>query len=140
MPKVSTFARWFLISCTTYAICTVVVLGIAAVVLKMSLQRMWLPYLLVLGCGLVVSPLLYWVAKSRARPRVCALRFAFVIFVFLQLFAAILGLSGIWLGVVERGAVLDYYFPSLTIGAIISSVVVYIVTRKRLEQSADASS
>lgn len=54
-------------------------------------------------------------------------------FGFLQLFALVLGVSGVTLGVVQRNAVLDYYLPCLTPGALITSTVVYLATRWRLE-------
>ena len=129
---VGAFLRWIAISYITYSVCAAVVLAIVGIALKVSIQRMLLPYLLVVSCGVVIGPLLFWVRQATDRPKTCAIRFAFVVFVFLQLFALVLAISGVKLGVVEQAAVFEYYLPCLTPGAIISSAVVYIMTRKRL--------
>lgn len=126
----SNFFRWFAIGVVTYAACAAVPLIFVAVIF--GLKAVLLPYGLFLGCGLVLTPLLYWVRQARFQPKSCAIRFASLAFVYFQLFALIVLFSGIRLGVLQRSTVLHGYIPLLVPGAIISSAVVYTLTQKRL--------
>lgn len=126
-------AKWTLIFFATYAVVEAVFVGFAGLTLNISVRDLLLPYLELLSCALVLAPVIHWVLQSRERPRSCAVRFALVIFFYLQLFSLVLTFNVVRLGIVSRATILDDTAPCILIGSVITSVVVYLSTRQRLE-------
>jgi hypothetical protein len=127
------FAQWVLAFFATYAALATILVGLASQILSLSFQSLILPFMMLLGCGLLLSFLVYWVRQSYERPKTCALRFALVVFVYLQLFALVILLSASSIGILSRVTLLHDFIPLLAPGAAISASVAYVLTLKQLQ-------
>lgn len=125
--------RWIFVFFITYAVLETVFVGLAGLALNISVRRLLLPYLMLLFCALVLAPLIHWVLQSRNQPKSCALRFALVIFFYLQLFSLVVAFNVLRLGIVSQAIILDDTAPCILVGSVITSVVVYVTARRRLE-------
>jgi hypothetical protein len=125
--------RWTFVFFITYAVLETVFVGLAGLALNLSLRSLLLPYLMLLFCALVLAPLVHWALQSRDQPKSCAFRFALVIFVYLQLFSLAVAFNVVRLGIVSQAIILDDAAPCILVGSVITSVVVYVTARRRLE-------
>jgi hypothetical protein len=125
--------RWTLVFFITYAALETVFVGLAGLALNISVRSLLLPYLILLFCALALGPPVRWALQARNQPRSCARRFALVVFFYLQLFSLVVSLSVIKLGIVSRTIILDDTAPCILAGSLITSGVVYVSTRRRLE-------
>jgi hypothetical protein len=117
----------------TYSAIVAAFVGLACLAFALSLRSLMLPFMILLGCGLLLSVFVYWVRQSYSRPKTCAIRFALVVFFYLQIFALAIGFGAVKVGILSLPAALEYYTPLLLPGAAISSVVVYVSTRTALK-------
>jgi hypothetical protein len=127
------FAQWVLAFLATYAALVTILVGLAGQILSLPLRRLILPFMMLLGCGLLLSFLVYWVRQSYERPKECALRFALAAFVYLQLFALVILLSASSIGILSRATLRHDFIPLLVPGAAISSAVIYVLTLKEFQ-------
>jgi hypothetical protein len=137
--KPISFIKWNLLFLTTYAALTVIFVGLVDHFLHSSFDLLLLPMALLFGCGTLFSLLVYWALRSRGKAQVFPIRFALGSFVYLQLFAAVLGFGASRVGVVSRSTLLHDYFPAILPGAVVTSVVIYLWARKRSGQPSSIS-
>jgi hypothetical protein len=88
---------------------------------------------MLLECGLVLSPLLYWARCAREQPRSCAIRFGIAFFLYLQVLMLALGFSAIRLGILSRTAALNDYAPLMVPFSALTSLVLYVLTHQILK-------
>lgn len=125
--------RWIFIFLGTYAVGVGVFVGISGLALSLSFRSLFLPYVMLLYCGLVFALLMYWVRQSYDRPKSCALRLTLAVFLYLQMLSLVLGFSVIKLGIVSCAIILNDTVPIILVGSAITCVVVYVTARRRLE-------
>ena len=126
-------ARWIFTFFITYAVLEAVFVGLAGVALNIPVRSLLVPYLMLLFCVLVLAPLVRWSLGSRNQPRSCALRFALVIFLYLQLFSLVVAFNVVRLGIMSQAIILGDAAPCVLVGSVITSVVVYATARRQLE-------
>jgi hypothetical protein len=132
-PKPIKFAKFMFLFLLTYCVLAGVFVGLAGAFLNLPFRSLVMPFAMIVGCGLVLSFLIYWVRQSYEQRKSVSTRFALAIFFYLQLFAFVVGFSAARVGIVSWATILHDYVPLLVPGAAISSVVVYASTRKRLK-------
>jgi hypothetical protein len=129
------FGTWTVVIFIAHAIGMSIFVGLAGVILSIPARRLLVPYIVLVCCGLVLSPLLYWARLSRERPKSCATRFGIAIFLYLQVLMLALGFGTITLGILSRSAALNDYAPFMIPFSVLVSVLVYVVTRQMLKAS-----
>jgi asparagine N-glycosylation enzyme membrane subunit Stt3 len=127
------FAKFMFLFLATYCVFAAAFVGLAGQFLSLAFRSLLMPFVMILGCGLVLSLLIYWVRQSYEQRKSVATRFALAIFFYLQLFAFVVGFGAARVGIVSWSTMLHDYVPLLVPGAAISSVVVYSSTRRRLK-------
>lgn len=129
----TSFLRWT----TTYvvggAVCQAVFVALIALALKLPIQNLGLPYLLLVWCGYIGGVLIYRARQSHGWPRSPAIRFALAIFLFSNLYMGALVFSAYNINLLSRESALYDYGPYVLPGAALTSIVVYIMARRRLE-------
>lgn len=128
-----TFWRWTSLFLVSYGIGQAVLVGAAALVLQLQTHSLLLPYFLLLWCGFVGASLIYWARQSYDRPPSGAIRFAFAIFLFLNLYLGVLLFSAVKLAVLSPGIALNGYAPYILPVSVLGSLAVYLMARRRLE-------
>jgi hypothetical protein len=83
--------------------------GFLGLILAIPARSLVVPYLTLLYCGLVLSPLLYWARVAREQPRSCALRFATAMFCYLQVIMLALAVSAIRLHILSKAETVRYF-------------------------------
>lgn len=127
------FGTWTAVIFIGHAIGMAIFVGLAAVILSIPARRLWVPYTVLVYCGLVLAPLLYWARLSRERPKSCAIRFGLAMFLYLQVLMLALGFGTIRLGILSlAAAVNDYALPMVTF-SVLASVLLYVVARHMLK-------
>jgi hypothetical protein len=129
--KPMNFVKWNFLFLITYATLTVIFVALVDHFLHSSFGQLLRPMALLFGCGVLFSLLVYWALRSRGRPEVFPVRFALGSFVYLQLFAVVIGFGASRVGVVSQSTLLHDYFPALLPGAVVTSAVIYLWARKR---------
>jgi hypothetical protein len=130
-----TFWRWNALFMASYGVGHAMLVVLAGLVLKIGARTCLALYLLLLGCGGVVSVLIYWARQSYDRPKSGSIRFALAIFFFLNLYMGVLLVSTVKLGILSRSSALDDYAPYIFLSSALGSIVVYAVVRRSLEAS-----
>lgn len=108
--------------------------GLAGIILGIPAHNLLVPYMTLLYCGLVLSPLLYWARLARERPKSCALRFAIAMFFYLQIVALALGFSTIELHILSQAeTVSDFGLLIVPLSAFIFAGS-YLVVRQMVKE------
>lgn len=132
-----TFWRWTSLFLVSYGLGQAILIVLAGVALDLRIQRLLLPFLLLLWCGFIGASLTYWARQSYERPK-CAIRFAVAIFLFLNLYMGVLVFSAYKVHLLSRDSALYDYGPYVLPGAALTSIVVYIMARRRLQTILDS--
>ena len=80
------FVKWTTTYVVGWAACQLVFVVVITLALKLSVQSMILPYVLLAGCGYVGGCLIYWATQFRQASRSGPTRFAVAVFFFLTLY------------------------------------------------------
>lgn len=132
-PDSVNFGIWMATLFVGHALGMAIAVGLTGLVLNIAPSRLLAPYALLVYCGLVLAPLLYWARLARQQPKSCARRFAIAMFLYLQVLLLAVGWSLIKLGILGPYTTLNDYAPfMLPISAIIC-IGTYIVARQMLE-------
>lgn len=115
-----TFWKWTSVFLFSYGVGHVVLVGLLGLALGLRARSLLLPYLLLLWCGFVGASLLYWARQSYERPRAGATRFAFAMFLFLNLYLGALLFSTVKLNILSAGTALNDYAPYILPAAALS--------------------
>lgn len=107
--------------------------GFAGLMLRISLSRLWVPYLALLVAGLVLAPFLYWARLARDRPKTSAFRFAIAMFAYGDVLTAALLFGAVWMDVLSPPVVLYDIVPLLLPFFGLMSVLVYVVVLQMLK-------
>jgi hypothetical protein len=126
------FGVWTAVVFIGHAVGATIFVGLAGLALNLPAHKLLLPYGAMLYCGLVLSPLLYWVRLAREQPKSCAIRLALSMFLYSQVLMLTLGFSTIRLGILSQEAATGYALPVLVLSAL-ASVLLYIFTRQMLQ-------
>ena len=132
-PISMSFVKWTSIYFAGWAACQAVFLALVALILDVRIRSLGVPYLLLLWCGYVGAVLIYWARQSYERPKFGAIRFAVAIFGYLTLYMGVLVFSAYRLRLLSLEAALYDYGPYILPGAALTSIVVYVMARRRLE-------
>jgi hypothetical protein len=127
------FWRWTLLFLLSYGVGHVVLVALLGLALGLRARSLLLPYLLLLWCGFVGASLIYWARQSYERPKSGATRFALAMFLFLNLYLGALLFSTVKLTILSAGTALNDYAPYILLTSALSSAVVYMMARRRLE-------
>jgi len=111
------------------------VVGFAGLALGLPVHRLLVPFLLLLYCGLVLSPFVYSARLARERPKSCALRFGIAIFSYLTVSAMALTFGAIKAGVLSPAKAMHTYLPFVLPISVFGGVITYFVGRKVLGAS-----
>jgi hypothetical protein len=109
-----------------------IAVGGAAVLFKLPVRKMLVPYVLLLWCGPVLSSLLTWARPARPRPKTYAFRIAASVFAYLVMLVLAGVFSAVWLGIVSQTDAFTRFLPPLVNLAALLSVASYFVLRKAL--------
>jgi len=131
MQKSFTFWKWTSLFLVSYGIIHAIFIVLAELALGVRIQRLLVPYLLLLWCGFVGASLIYWARQSHGWPRAGAIRFTLAIFFFLNLYMGVLVFSAYSLGLLTPDAALYGYAPYILPGAVLASIAVYFAARSR---------
>ena len=101
-----------------------------AVILGIPVRRLLVPYLVLVTCGCVLSPPLYWARTARRRPRVYAIRVAIAIFLDVQVFMLALGFGATRLGLVSWVEFLWEYAPFIPPFSAVVAALDYVAVRQ----------
>jgi uncharacterized membrane protein len=129
------FRKWTLVFFVTYAALEAVFVAVVGLALKIPARSLLGPYVTLLFSVILLAPCVRWVLQFRKEAKSCAIRFALVVFVYLQLFSFILAFNAVNLGIVSEAVIVDDSAPVAVVGSIMMSVGVYITVRRRLEAS-----
>lgn len=132
-PDSVNFGKWTAVIFVGNAIGTAIFLGVAGVILDLPPRRLLIPYTMLLYCGLVLSPFLYWARLAREQPKSCAIRLAIAMFLYMQVLMLALGISTIRLGILSPTAVLNDYAPVMVPFTALASIAGYVITRQMLQ-------
>ena len=111
------------------------VVGFAGLALGLPVHRLLVPFLLLLYCGLVLSPFVYSARLARERPKSCALRFGIAIFSYLTVSAMALTFGAIKAGVLSPAEAMHTYLPFVLPISVFGGVITYFVGRQVLGAS-----
>lgn len=129
------FYNWNLVFVATYGVLEAAFIAVVGLALNIPARSLLVPYLMLLFSVVLLAPCVRWVLQFRDKPKSCAIRFALVIFVYLQVFSLILAFNAVNLGIVSKAIIVDDSAPIAVIGSTIMSIGVYITVRRRLEGS-----
>ena len=132
-PDSVNFGKWTAVIFVGNAFGTATFLGVAGVIFDIPLRRLLIPYTLLLCCGLVLSPFLYWARLAREQPKSCAIRFAIAMFLYMQVLMLALAISTIRLGILSKTAALNEYAPVMVPFTALASVAGYVITRQMFQ-------
>ncbi len=127
------FGTWMLVVLSGHTIGAAIFLGLAGLVLSMSVRMLLVPFAMFSYCGLVLAPFLYWARLARESPRVCARRFATAIFFYLQVVMLALGFSAVKLGILSQHTALNDYGPFMLPFSALASACSYYAARQILQ-------
>ncbi len=125
------FVKWTTTYVVGWAACQLVFVAVITLALKLSVQSMILPYVLLAGCGYVGGCLIYWATQFRQASRSGPTRFAVAIFFFLTLYMGVLIFSTYKLNLISLASAVHDYAPYVLPGAALTSTVVYIMAQRR---------
>jgi hypothetical protein len=128
-----TFWRWTSLFLASYGVGQGILVALAGLALSLRTRSLLLPYLLLLWCGFVGAPLIYWARQSYDRPKSGAMRFALAIFLFLNVYMGVLLFSAVKLAMLSTSSALSDYAPYILPTSALGSVAVYVMARRRLE-------
>ena len=129
-PDSVNFGTWTVVIFVGHAIGTGIFIGFAGFALALPPRRLLVPYMMLLYCGLVLSPLLYWARLAREQPKTCAIRLAIASFLYAQVLMLALGISAIRLGVLSQTEALNNYAPIMVPFTALASIAVYVIRRQ----------
>ena len=132
-PGSVNFGKWTAVIFVGNALGTAIFLGVAGVIFDLPLNRLLIPWAMLLSCGLVLSPFLYWARLAREQPESCAIRFAIAMFLYMQVLMLALAISTIRLGILSQTAVLTEYAPVMVPFTALVSIAGYVITRQMLQ-------
>ena len=132
-PDRVNFAKWTVVIFVANAVGTAIFTGLAGLALNLPARTLWVPYTMLLFCGLVLSPLLYWARLAREQPKSCAIRLAITFFLYSQVVMLALGVGAIRLGILSSTEEVDYYAPCMIPFTALTSVLTYVLMRRRFE-------
>ena len=89
---------------------------------------------MLLSCGLVLSPLLYWARLARENPKSFAIRSTIAIFSYVVNVMVVLGISAIRLGILSQAAVLENYAPVMMPFTVLTFIVFYVRMRQKARE------
>ena len=92
-------------------------------------SRLIVPATLLIGCGMVPAPLLYWARLARGSPRNFVPRASLALFVYMELLVSALIGSEVWLGLESKKDALSSDLPFLTINIALLAGILYLVLR-----------
>lgn len=108
-------------------------IGMAGIALDIPGRKLWAPYVALVCCGLVLSPLLYWARLARERPKTCAIRFGIAMFLYLQVVIVALGFSTIRLGILSLTTAINDYALFMLFLSVFASIMSYGIARQTLK-------
>lgn len=129
------FVGWTSIYVAGWAVAQAVFVAVIALVLNLRIQRLAVPYLLLVWCGYVGAVLLYWARHSYESPKSGAIRFAGAVFGYISLYMGVLVFSAYDLRLLSWPAALYDYGPYILPVAALTSTIAYIMARGRLKLS-----
>jgi len=121
------------IALAVYSVGLSIVLGFLGLALNLSARSLILPYGMLLYSLLALAAFLYWARTAYERPKACALRLASAIFFSLLLFLLALAYSVVRVGLLPLRSILYYFAPCILPGSALTSLLVYVLARRRLE-------
>jgi len=133
MPDSVNFGKWTAVIFVGHAVGAAIFIRFAGFALALPARRLWVPYTMLLYCGLALSPLLYWARLAREQPKTCAIRMAIASFLYAQVFMLALGVSAIRLGVLSQTEALNNYAPIMVPFTALASTAIYVVRRQILK-------
>jgi len=128
------FGVWTLVIFCGHTLGMTVFVGLVALIGGIPIRSLFTPYVMLLYCGMVLSPLLYWVRISRDRPKTCAVRFAIAIFLYFQVFTGAVGYGAIRLRFISPTTAGHDYVPVLVF-SIVGSVLLYVIAGNMLREN-----
>src|SRR6185437_10000775 len=120
------FITWMGQFTALYLICDAAMVGIAAAILRITFEKVWIPFVSILISGLILGFLLYGSQQLKSKVNAYCLVFAGSICIYFLLFAFALGFSCIWLGYSSARNVLAWA-PYVLIGGIIEFLLLYML-------------
>jgi hypothetical protein len=114
-PRSENFGLLLAVTFGGHAFAMAIFVGLAGLILRISLGSLWMPCIALLAAGLVLAPFLYWARLARDRPKTRAFRFAIAMFAYGDVLTAALLFGAIWVGALSA--------------AVISSLLCYRSTR-----------
>jgi hypothetical protein len=133
MPYPVNFGKWTAVIFVGNAMGTAFFLAVASVILELPPRKLLIPYTMLLCCGLVLSPFLYWARLAREQPKSCAIRFSIAIFLYMQVLGLALAIGTVRLGILSQMAVLNDYAPLMVPFTALASIVGYVITCQMLQ-------
>lgn len=129
----SSFWRWISLFLVSYGIGQAIFVALVGLALRRQAQNLFVSYILLLWCGFIGGCLIYWARQSYGRAKSGAIRFALAIFVLLDLYMGVLVYGAYILRLLTKEAAIDGYAPYILPVAVIASVLVYFMSRQRLQ-------
>jgi hypothetical protein len=121
-------------SLVAHAIGGIILVAIFGLALGVPARRLLMPYVAVLFCGSLLSPLLYWAWLPHQRPRSFATRIGLAMFSYLQVLILALLLSAVRLGILSTGKAFGDYYRVWVLFSAVLTVGMYFVGRKMLNR------
>ena len=128
----SRFVNWMARFTALYIICDAVIVGIAAPILRIAIDKMWVPFTSILVSGMVLGLFLYGAGRFKSKTNTYCLLFSGSISIYFLMFACAVGLSCIWLGYPFLGNLLTW-IPYLLIGAVVEFLLLYMLMSRRVQ-------
>lgn len=128
-----TFWKWTLLFLLSYGVCHAILVALVGLALGLQVRGLLLSYFLLLWCGFIGASLIYWARRSYERPKSGAIRFAWAIFLFMNLYMGVLLVSAARVGMLSGRSALNDYAPYILPTSALASVAVYVMARRRLE-------
>lgn len=138
-PSSTGLVTWMAIVFIGHAFGSAAFVALGGLMLGIPVNRLFLPFVTLCYCGLVLSPLLYWAHLSREQPKSCAIRFAVVMFFYLQMVGVALGIISVRLGLLSLKTAVNGYGPWLLPLSAVASLALYFGMHQMLEPISKAT-
>ena len=125
------FGVWMTTLFVGHALGMAIAAALVGLILNIAPRRLLAPYALLVYCGFVFAPLLYWARVARSQPRLYATRFAVAMFLYLQVLMLAIGWSAIKLNLAQT-SILDEYIFTIPFSAI-ACIGLYVGVRRMRE-------